>query len=927
MSTQVTINDVLPKTQAIASAGQTVFDTDWTVNALTDVLVYARADGVPADDTTQLVSPIGYTVTLVGGSETVRVTFSVGRTLDDIITITRDTPADRLNLYTNTNFTPSMLNQDIGILTLVDQQAQLYDQEIAPRYNVSETLQDFDLVLPLLIENQIWAKNPTNDAFIPYDVPASGTLAPGEAEYIIKTATSELPNAQAIGELASGLMTVTTSSGDVGSVVLTGQNLQISVINGDGMAGNPVIHIADNPTVPGTAGMGIPSGTTAQRVTPTPPSIGLRFNTDLNQVEGYILGVWVAIPSATAGLFLPLSGGTMTGDIDMGGNFIHNLIDPVDPQDAATKEYVDTTGANPGGILGNIQYNNGTGFGGDANFNTDGAGNVAIDGTLVIDDITIDGHIITATSLSGGLTLSSEPGSFVDVMEPPPGELFSIIVNGFTVTEGFRVNSIGSSSLVQAVVHKHSTFVEPTMLYARSYSDDDTHVDVPNNIALASLYSAGWTGTQYSLFTQIRMGTDVGTISDTSAPGKLEFLVSQDGSITPMIAMRLRTTRDAEFYGNISVGNLLLSGNTISSTDVNGDITLAPNGTGQVLVPPPTLPLSAATKAYVDAFAQGITMQGACLCASTIALTVTYNNGASGVGATLTNAGVQAAISLDGVSPTVGQRVLIKNQASSLQNGIYTVTVVGSGATNWVLTRADDFDTPAEIQPGDLVVITSGSTLSQSSWIQTATVTAVGTDSISWVQFSASLPITVPNGGSGKTSLTAFAPLFGGTTSTSAMQQTAALTDGQLIIGVTGALPSPATLTAGSGVTIVNAAGTITISTSGGGIATTTIAGTSQSASVNTKYIALNASQTTLTLPSVYSVGDVIILAGATSNTGGWKINASAGDTVRVLNLTTTAGGSVTSTAQAGECIELVCDVANTSWVTTNFTSTLLTTA
>jgi hypothetical protein len=156
-----------------------------------------------------------------------------------------------------------------------------------------------------------------------------------------------------------------------------------------------------------------------------------------------------------------------------------------------------------------------------------------------------------------------------------------------------------------------------------------------------------------------------------------------------------------------------------------------------------------AIKTYVDAIATGLNVQGSCVAASTTALTVTYNNGAAGVGATLTNAGAMAAISLDGISPTVGQRVLIKNQASTFQNGIYTVTTVGSGAVNWVLTRATDYDTAAEIQPGDFVIITSGTLQANSSWIETETVVTVGTDPIIFAQFSASIPVSLANGGTG----------------------------------------------------------------------------------------------------------------------------------------------------------------------------------
>lgn len=163
----------------------------------------------------------------------------------------------------------------------------------------------------------------------------------------------------------------------------------------------------------------------------------------------------------------------------------------------------------------------------------------------------------------------------------------------------------------------------------------------------------------------------------------------------------------------------------------------------------PSVALGAATKQYVDNAISGITIQGACRLATTGALTATYANGASGIGATLTNSGAQAALTLDGVATVVNDRILVKNQGSTFQNGIYTVTNIGSGATNWVLTRATDYDQVSEINPGDLVIITAGSTLTNSSWIETATVVTIGTDPITFSQFSAALPVSLATGGTG----------------------------------------------------------------------------------------------------------------------------------------------------------------------------------
>lgn len=108
--------------------------------------------------------------------------------------------------------------------------------------------------------------------------------------------------------------------------------------------------------------------------------------------------------------------------------------------------------------------------------------------------------------------------------------------------------------------------------------------------------------------------------------------------------------------------------------------------------------------------ALGYDALSACLVASTVALTATYANGALGVGATLTNAGAMAALTLDGVAVAVNDRVLIWNQASQAENGIYTVTTVGSGAVNWVLTRATDYDQAAEIAEGQVVLVNQGAT-------------------------------------------------------------------------------------------------------------------------------------------------------------------------------------------------------------------------
>lgn len=149
----------------------------------------------------------------------------------------------------------------------------------------------------------------------------------------------------------------------------------------------------------------------------------------------------------------------------------------------------------------------------------------------------------------------------------------------------------------------------------------------------------------------------------------------------------------------------------------------------------PVTALEAASKGYVDTVASGFTVVLACQAATTVNLNAAQAG--AGVGATLTNAGAMAAFSVDGYAAALNDRILVKDQTLSQHNGIYRVTTVGSGAVNWVLTRATDYDqAPSEIKPGTLVAVNSGTTNGNTSWLETATVVTVDTDPILFSQFT-----------------------------------------------------------------------------------------------------------------------------------------------------------------------------------------------
>lgn len=149
------------------------------------------------------------------------------------------------------------------------------------------------------------------------------------------------------------------------------------------------------------------------------------------------------------------------------------------------------------------------------------------------------------------------------------------------------------------------------------------------------------------------------------------------------------------------------------------------------------------------------------------------------------------------------------------------------------------------------------------------------------------------------------------TTSAGVPGYSGTMTNGQLIIGSTTSTPTAATLTAGTGISITNGAGSITISSSTSGMTWSTISGTSQAATVNSGYVANNAGAVTFTLPATAALGDEIAVEGL--GAGGWVLTANTGQTIKIGAGTTTSAGSLASVASSDN-VYVTCIVANTTW-------------
>ena len=448
-----------------------------------------------------------------------------------------------------------------------------------------------------------------------------------------------------------------------------------------------------------------------------------------------------------------------------------------------------------------------------------------------------------------------------------------------------------------------------------------------------------------------------GSVPYQTAANTTAFLASASGVLVGGNPPTFSTTPTLTGSNFTAIPNAALTNNavTIGTTAVALGATSATLAglTSVTLTQDPTSALQAATKQYVDTVAStGIHFHAPVRVESPINLNATYNNGSSGVGATLTNAGAQAALVIDDVTLSVADRVLIYQQTAQTENGIYVVTDVGSVSTNWILTRSSDADTfvsasPDGLSEGSTVFVQQGTTGAGTTYtcntpgtitfgttnitfaeISSAQIYSAGTGlTLSGTQFSLTSPVATTLGGTGLTTFGATnRAIFssGTTTLTAGTLPTAAggtgqttYTDGQLLIGKTSdGLLAKATLTQGTGITITNGTGAITVTNSapdqtvaltGGG--TTTIGGSYPSFSISSadQYVGtvtsvdVSGGTTGLTTSGgPITTSGTITLAGtlAVAN-GGTGVTSSTGSVAVVLSTSPTLVTPILGAASA----------------------------
>lgn len=408
-------------------------------------------------------------------------------------------------------------------------------------------------------------------------------------------------------------------------------------------------------------------------------------------------------------LKLNLSGGTMTGAIDMGSSKITTTYTPTDNADLTTKTYVD-------GILGSA-----TAAATSATCAAASATAAATSETCAC--ASKDAAAASATSAADSYddfddrylgNKASDPSVDNDGDGLITGALYwNTTDNALKVYTGSAWNNAAF-----------------TLGDALSNVSDDTSPTLGGNLDAATnnitnattICATNLCGTLTGNVT----GNVTGTVSDISN--------HDTGDLTEGSNQYFTTARvDSHLTGGTGVtyttGTIAIGQSVGTSDNVCfGSVCVTAN---------PTLACQLATKEYVDTIAAaGIHYHDPVRVEHPSNLSATYDNGTNGVGATLTNNSTQAALVLDDVTMAVNDRVLVANQTNAYENGVYTVTNIGSGSTNWVLTRSTDADTAGPSDPnafgkGDAFFIKEGTTNAGHLDVLTTTGTIVfGTTNI-----------------------------------------------------------------------------------------------------------------------------------------------------------------------------------------------------
>ena len=580
--------------------------------------------------------------------------------------------------------------------------------------------------------------------------------------YLTVTQTPQLANSRYVGATnglsitdggAQGLFNITTTGAllslvnsgtgfqvKTSSTAITGRSIVISgaglaITDGNGIAGDPTIALA-----------------------------GQVLNLANASINGFVV-----LTSAGAITSTTLTGTAnqigITNPTGVGNPVFSIANDPVMPGNGAMTIPVGTTGQQPvASTVGMIRYDSTVG----AFFGYSGSWNqFSLSGGVT--------QVNTGTGLTGGPITGTGTISIANTAVTAASYGSASQVGTFTVNAQGQLTAAANVTITPSGIGAVAS-VSGTANEITATGTSTVVLSLPTALTFTGKTVTGGTFT----LPIIASISNSGTVTIPTGTDTLVARTSTDTLTNKSISGSTNTLT------NIANASLTNSSLTVGTTSISlGGSSLTLGGLTSVAVTQdPTSALQLATKQYVDAVAEGLHIHASCAAATTGTLasitvgTVTYNNGTAGVGATLT---LSVALTvLDGYTLLNGDRVLVKNEVASANNGIYTWATGGT-----VLTRATDFDTAAEMASGDFTFITNGTLYANTGWVQTDPVTVVGTSPVTWVQFSGAgtytagtgltltgsqfsltAPVTAALGGSGYTSYTAGDMLYASASTT-----------------------------------------------------------------------------------------------------------------------------------------------------------------
>ena len=381
-------------------------------------------------------------------------------------------------------------------------------------------------------------------------------------------------------------------------------------------------------------------------------------------------------------------------------------------------------------------------------------------------DVSVQGRIYTGNEISAfGNILTS--GNFSATGNITGGDVYT---DGNVSALGTVYGSkfLGNSVSVLGNVTSDHVFANTVSSSGNVKADNcvnTSNISLSGNV-ISALNVTGNVEGQNFITTGIISSTGTATVGNVTTGGN----VSATGNITGgnvyslgeasasgnVYGANVFATTNVSAGGNVNVtGNInanTLSGNSVAIWSSAGGLDLQLAGNGNVNLntayinnlQSPVQASDAATKQYVDDVAQGLNVQDSTQAATPGNLAtissgaVSYNNGNAGVGANLVTTGTYT--NIDGVAiNTVGTRILVKDEANTAHNGIYTY----SNAT--VLVRATDYNSVPEVEAGDFVFNLQGTEYGNTGWVQTSNTVTIGTGPIVFTQFSGAGSYTAGN--------------------------------------------------------------------------------------------------------------------------------------------------------------------------------------